>query len=168
MVLFFVSCGEEYVIYMGKDKFENEDLIKWGFPNDIWFHVEDLSSAHVYLRLPDGITMDTIPKDILMECCQLVKENSRDGKKKDKVNVCYTPWENLNKTSSMEVGEVGFKDQKLVLTVSGVCRDLEILKRLRKTMTEKIVDFEKEKESYNIEISNKKKKFYEEQVRLFK
>ncbi|KAF1789322.1 protein of unknown function DUF814 [Phytophthora cactorum] len=37
---------------MGKDKFENEDLIRYGFMEDIWFHVDDLSSAHVYLRLP--------------------------------------------------------------------------------------------------------------------
>lgn len=46
---------------MGRDKFENEDLIKYGFPEDVWFHVENLSSAHVYLRLPKGMTVDTIP-----------------------------------------------------------------------------------------------------------
>lgn len=60
---------------MGKDKFESkllpfyiilridlsyninpfnctdEELIKWGWPEDVWFHVDKLSSAHVYLRL---------------------------------------------------------------------------------------------------------------------
>lgn len=40
------------VVYMGKDKFENEELLKYGFPEDVWFHVDDLSSAHVYLRMP--------------------------------------------------------------------------------------------------------------------
>ncbi len=39
---------------MGKDKFENEKLIEHGWPEDVWFHVDDLSSAHVYLRLPRG------------------------------------------------------------------------------------------------------------------
>lgn len=39
-------------MFMGRDKFENEDLIKYGFPEDVWFHVDNLSSAHVYLRLP--------------------------------------------------------------------------------------------------------------------
>ncbi|XP_035178547.1 coiled-coil domain-containing protein 25 isoform X2 [Oxyura jamaicensis] len=29
----------------------DEDLIKYGWPEDIWFHVDKLSSAHVYLRL---------------------------------------------------------------------------------------------------------------------
>jgi predicted ribosome quality control (RQC) complex YloA/Tae2 family protein len=50
MVLFFES-SEGYVMYMGADKYENEDLIKYGLPEDMWFHVDDLSSAHVYLRL---------------------------------------------------------------------------------------------------------------------
>lgn len=29
----------------------DEDLIKWGWPEDVWFHVDKVSSAHVYLRL---------------------------------------------------------------------------------------------------------------------
>ena len=38
----------------GGDKYENEDLIKWGWPEDVWFHVDKHSSAHIYLRLkPD-------------------------------------------------------------------------------------------------------------------
>ncbi len=40
------------------------------------FHVDDLSSAHVYLRLPDGIDLDHIPETTLEDCCQLVKANS--------------------------------------------------------------------------------------------
>ena len=41
MVLFFEprGCrpgGEDWLIYMGRDKFENEDLIRYGLPNDIW------------------------------------------------------------------------------------------------------------------------------------
>lgn len=31
--------------------YEDEELIKWGWPEDVWFHVDKLSSAHVYLRL---------------------------------------------------------------------------------------------------------------------
>ena len=41
MVFFFEprGCahgGEDWLIYMGRDKFENEDLIRYGLPNDIW------------------------------------------------------------------------------------------------------------------------------------
>lgn len=42
------------MLYMGKDKYENEDLIRYGFPEDVWFHVDNLSSAHVYLRMNRG------------------------------------------------------------------------------------------------------------------
>lgn len=128
---------------MGKDKYENEDLIKYGFPIDIWFHVEDMSSAHVYLRLPENITLDTIPKEILNECSQLVKDNSRDGRKKDKVSVCYTPWDNLLKRSSMDVGEVGFKDQSLVKVIHSIIKDSDLLKVLKKTMEEKEINLER-------------------------
>jgi len=149
---------------MGKDKYENEDLIKYGFPIDIWFHVDNLSSAHVYLRLPDDETIETIPKDILMECLQLVKENSIEGKKKEKVSIVYTPWQNLLKRSSMEIGEVGFKSQNDVITVHNVYPDKDILKRIKKTMEVKEVNFEAEKEAYFKELSNKKKKFFEDNV----
>jgi len=29
----------------------DEELLKWGWPEDVWFHVDKVSSAHVYLRL---------------------------------------------------------------------------------------------------------------------
>ncbi|KAG1681863.1 Coiled-coil domain-containing protein 25 [Nymphon striatum] len=53
MVFYFISnvVSPPYQIYMGLDKHENEDLIKWGWPEDVWFHVDKVSSAHVYLRL---------------------------------------------------------------------------------------------------------------------
>lgn len=79
MVFYFTSRDGKYMYYMGKDKYENEDLIKYGLPEDVWFHVDDLSSAHVYLRMPPGMTMKDIPEDILLECSSLVKANSIVG-----------------------------------------------------------------------------------------
>ena len=43
------------------------------------FHVEDLSSAHVYLRLPEDVTYDQIPEETLQDCAHLVKANSIQG-----------------------------------------------------------------------------------------
>ena len=57
-----------------------------------WFHVDDLSSAHVYLRLKSGQTMDDIPEDCLTDCCSLVKANSIQGCKKSEVYIVYTRW----------------------------------------------------------------------------
>jgi hypothetical protein len=133
-------------------------------PIDVWFHVDNLSSAHVYLRLPDDVSINNIPKEVLNECLQLVKENSIEGKKKDKVSIVYTPWQNLLKRASMEIGEVGFKSQNDVITVHNITEDRQVLKRINKTKEVKEVDFEAEKEAYTKEMANKKKKFFEETV----
>jgi len=93
---------------MGKDKYENEDLIKYGHPEDVWFHVDDLSSAHVYLRMKPDMTLDDISEDLLLDCASLVKANSISGCKQSSVYVVYTRWKNLQKTASMVDGQVGF------------------------------------------------------------
>lgn len=41
MVFYFHPSGfdavkKHYLIYMGKDKFENEDLIRYSIPLDVW------------------------------------------------------------------------------------------------------------------------------------
>ncbi len=135
MVYYFTS-SDGHTIYMGKDKFENEDLIKFGWPEDIWFHVDDLSSAHVYLRLKEGESWDKIDEKLIAECCQLVKANSIEGSKKDFVKVVYTPWENLFKGKQMEVGAVGFKDEKQRRYVNEVAKDRDILRAVFKTKDE--------------------------------
>ena len=53
MVFVFEIRGGFYC-YMGRDKYENEELIKYGWEEDVWFHVDKHSSAHVYVRLPRG------------------------------------------------------------------------------------------------------------------
>jgi hypothetical protein len=93
MVLFFYPRGHEtsrHFIYMGRDKVENEELIAHGWPEDVWcapqrnatqrspgfvadaawratapsrFHVDRLSSAHVYMRLAKGETVADISKE---------------------------------------------------------------------------------------------------------
>ena len=79
MVYFFKSLCGTYTYYMGRDKFENEELIKYGLPEDVWFHVDDLSSAHVYLRMNPGETLDDLTENVLLECASLVKANSIAG-----------------------------------------------------------------------------------------
>ncbi len=65
-----------YLIYMGADKHENDKLIRWGWPEDVWFHVDKLSSAHIYLRLREGETLDDVPEAVIQDCAQLCKQNS--------------------------------------------------------------------------------------------
>eukprot|EP01123_Difflugia_compressa_P007824 TRINITY_DN2180_c0_g1_i1.p1 TRINITY_DN2180_c0_g1~~TRINITY_DN2180_c0_g1_i1.p1 ORF type:complete len:209 (-),score=46.14 TRINITY_DN2180_c0_g1_i1:85-711(-) len=141
-MVFYFTSREPYnmLIYMGKDKFENEELIAYGLPEDIWFHVDNLSSAHVYLRLPIGNTIDDIPEEVLEDCTQLVKQNSIQGCKQNNVSIVYTPWSNLKKTQGMEVGQVGFHDQKLVRKTKIAKKINTVVNRLLKTKKEEYPD----------------------------
>lgn len=135
MVIYFKSnvVQPEAHLFMGNDKFENEDLIKWGWPEDVWFHVSNLSSAHVYLRLKEGESIDNIPSSLLDDCCQLVKANSIQGNKMNNVDIVYTPWSNLKKTASMDVGQVAFHSEKEVRKAKVEKRINAIINRLEKT-----------------------------------
>lgn len=72
---------------MGRDKHENEDLIRYGLPEDLWFHVDDLSSAHVYLRLRKNQRLEDVSESTIHECAQLVKANSIEGCKLKECNI---------------------------------------------------------------------------------
>ncbi|UKZ76956.1 hypothetical protein TrVFT333_004672 [Trichoderma virens FT-333] len=138
MVYYFTSNVVEPAgfIYVGKDKFENEDLIKFGWEED--FHVDKLSSAHIYLRMQPGQTWDNLPEELVMDLAQLTKANSIEGNKKDNITVIYTPWSNLKKDGSMDVGQV-----KRVLVPH---RENPIVNRLNKTKVEKKPDLKAERD----------------------
>ncbi|KAH8693092.1 putative DUF814 domain protein [Talaromyces proteolyticus] len=148
MVYYFVSnvVSPSATIYVGKDKFENEELIKYGLESDV--------CAHVYLRLRDGESWDSIPNDLLEDCAQLTKANSIEGNKKDNITVIYTPWANLMKNASMAAGQVSFHNPKMVKKVFVAARQNPIVNRLNKTRSEKFPDLQAEAE----EIMKKKRR----------
>ncbi|XP_052866579.1 coiled-coil domain-containing protein 25 [Anopheles cruzii] len=148
MVFYFTSnvVQPPVTLFMGLDKYENEDLIKWGWPEDVWFHVYKVSSAHVYLRLEAGQTLDDIPSAVLEDACQLVKANSINGNKMNNVEIVYTMWDNLKKTPVMEVGQVAFHRDKEVRKFRVEKRSNEIVNRLNKTKREESIDFRAERE----------------------
>lgn len=84
--------------------------------------MDDLSSAHVYLKPQDGWTLDTIPEEVLVDCAQLVKANSIEGNKKNDVRIVYTPASNLRKEPSFEAGQVSYHNTKLVLYFIIICQ----------------------------------------------
>ncbi|KAM5229607.1 coiled-coil domain-containing protein 25 isoform 4-T4 [Hipposideros larvatus] len=163
MVFYFTSSSDE-------------DLIKYGWPEDVWFHVDKLSSAHVYLRLHklilldfvssvEGEKIEDIPKEVLMDCAHLVKANSIQGCKMNNVSVVYTPWSNLKKTADMDVGQIGFHRQKDVNIVTVEKKVNEILNRLEKTKMERFPDLAAEKECRDREERNEKKAQIQEMKR---
>mmetsp|Transcript_131254 Transcript_131254/g.379691 ORF Transcript_131254/g.379691 Transcript_131254/m.379691 type:complete len:215 (-) Transcript_131254:263-907(-) len=161
MVFYFKSRCGEFTIYMGKDKYENEDLIKYGQPEDVWFHVDDLSSAHVYLRMKPGMTMDDISEDLLLDCSALVKANSIAGCKKAEVYVVYTRWKNLKKTASMVDGQVGFHRPENVRRCK-VEKNNPIVKQIEKTKEERHPDLYAEQQARLRKIQQQKKEHFKQ------
>ena len=105
MVYYFTSntVSPDAFIYVGKDKVESkfpnllsepivnkiadEELIKYGIEEDVWFHVDKLSSAHIYLRMNEGESWDAIAEELLIDCAQLTKANSIEGSLFSKLDV---------------------------------------------------------------------------------
>ncbi|KAJ5902600.1 coiled-coil domain-containing protein 25 [Penicillium taxi] len=171
MVYYFTSnvVKPSAFIYVGKDKFENEDLINFGLESDVWvgflpaFHVDNLSSAHVYVRLREGDSWENIPEELLEDCAQLTKANSIEGNKKDNITVIYTPWSNLKKDGSMATGQVSFYNPKLVRKVLVRARENPIVNRLNKTRVEKYPDLRAEKEEFEKKKRNNERKARDQQ-----
>lgn len=155
MVFYYKTRDSSYHVYVGKDKYENEQLIQHGWENDVWFHVDKLSSAHVYLRLKDGETIDSIPEGVLEDCAQLVKHNSIEGNKIGNVAVVYTYWSNLKKTGDMDVGQVSFHRPGEVKRITVEKRLNEIVNRLNRTKVESFPDLAKEKMMHVKELNRK-------------
>ena len=149
MVFYFTSQVDPTVtLFMGKDKFENEYLIKYCQKHDIWFHVADLSSAHVYLRTKEPITSyDELTPEQIMECAQLTKANSIEGCKKASVGINYTWATNLLKTNDMSVGSVSYKSNKQVKNIN-IEKDKDIVRKLIKTKREETPNYEAEYKDY--------------------
>lgn len=91
----------------------------------MWFHVKDLSSAHIYLRweIPSHKDQKANKKNlmeldanIVRQCAILTKANSISGSGLDRVVVNYTWASNLKKTGEMKEGAVGFHDNRLVMS----------------------------------------------------
>ena len=137
--------SDDITCYVGRDKHENEFLIQYGWPGDIWFHVEGLSSAHVYFRVMiasnpkiplDGIPIDDLPGDSVEDMKQIVKHNSISGCKLASCKIVWTPHSNLKKTFEMDSGTVTYHNTKLCRY--GRCdKDRVRIKELEKTKRER-------------------------------
>ncbi len=168
-MVFYFTIPEGYLIYMGKDKYENEELIKYAWKEDIWFHVDDFSSAHVYLRLNEEfVSFNQIPKEVLEKCAQLTKANSIEGCKKAEVDVIYTPAHNLKKTHDMDVGTVSYHNKKMVMTIERVEKDRDMIKTIDKTKREAYPDLFQERENNEALKRSKMKTQYNEQKKTQK
>lgn len=141
--------------------------------------------------MQEGQEWDNLPQDLVVDLAQLTKANSIEGNKKDNITVIYTPWSNLKKDGSMEVGQVTFKDTRKVRYAAGRweakwkrswwqwtepdCQQVKrilvpqrenpIVNRLNKTKIEKKPDFKQEKDDRLKELRQRDQAFRQQKVR---
>jgi hypothetical protein len=115
--------------------------------------------------MKEGEQWDALPEELLMDLAQLTKANSIEGNKKDNITIIYTPWANLKKDGSMDVGQVSFKDQKKVKRILVPQRENPIVNRLNKTKVEKKPDFKQEKDDRMRELRKRDQAAQQDRVR---
>ncbi|XBW34641.1 hypothetical protein QEN19_000208 [Hanseniaspora menglaensis] len=135
-----IHDGKCVTLFMGKDKFENDFMIKYFYKemNTIWLHVDKYSSSHVYVKLNASVKSDTNISDIisqnhLNDAIQLCKANSISANKLQKAEIVVTPFINLKKSGEMNPGQVSFKSTRFLKYLTCFSRDNAVINRLEKT-----------------------------------
>jgi predicted ribosome quality control (RQC) complex YloA/Tae2 family protein len=54
-IVFIKNINREITFHIGKNQYENFDVIDQGNPSDIWFHAKNRPSCHVVCQVPQGI-----------------------------------------------------------------------------------------------------------------
>lgn len=138
---FGLDDEKEYTIYMGKDKHENDPLIKKSHPKNLWFHVDKHSSAHLYLQLSleeQSIKFEDLKleESLLTQLGQLTKANSIKANKLNNITIIYTPVDNLYTDGTMDTGTVSFKNGQKVKRIHINKKENSIINKLNKTKSE--------------------------------
>ncbi len=112
--IYFEKLGLDITYYIGKNAKDNFDVIDMGNPNDIWFHIEYLSSSHVVMILPEvEHKMDSkIYNTILKRGALLCKQNTKKMVSLHNVDITYTKLKDVLKTS--RVGSVITQNSKTI------------------------------------------------------
>lgn len=98
-----------YLIKIGQNAIENDDLIKIADQNDLWFHLDNLPSCHLILSSKSDITKNTI-----RYCAEQVKNNTKYRNLK-KVRVNYTQIKNIKRTKT--IGKVIIMGKHSTITI---------------------------------------------------
>ncbi len=97
----FVSA-DGYDMFVGRNDRQNDELVKMGKGNDLWFHIRDFPGSHVLVRVKRGAD---VPRGTIEEAARLaVKYSSRA--KDGKGTVVYTHVKYLKKPKGAAPGKV--------------------------------------------------------------
>lgn len=103
------NLDENLEIYLGENSRDNWDIIDISSQNDMWFHLDNVPSPHVILKITNN--KKKINKQTIIYCCSLCKENSKYCNHK-KITAIYTEIKNISK--GKEIGSVFTKKIKKI------------------------------------------------------
>ena len=98
---YFTSNDIVFEIIVGRNSKENWNLIDESEKEDLWFHIDNKPSCHVFISKP--FECDTFPKDVIIRASVLCKNYSK-SRNDSKVKVIYTTIDNIKK--GKDIGSV--------------------------------------------------------------
>ena len=105
-----IKQNAEY--YLGENAQDNFDIIDQSEPDDIWFHMSNISSCHVIVKIPLNKKLDKkqIHK-IIVQGAEICKQHSKLKSQKG-AEITYTKIKNITKTDI--VGKVELSEHKTI------------------------------------------------------
>ena len=101
---------EGFKIYAGRNNVQNDRLLRFAAPDDIWLHTQKYHSSHVVI-ITEG---KKVPEKVLQKAAEICVYYS-DGKDSGKVPVDYCLRKHVKKPSGGKAGFVTYSNYKTVL-----------------------------------------------------
>jgi len=101
--------------FIGKNAYDNFKIIDISNPNDLWFHINNISSCHVIANISEPEYEFLTKKQLLTiikKGALLCKQNTSKVKEEKKIEIIYTQVKNLVKIPQEE-GSVLTKNTKI-------------------------------------------------------
>jgi predicted ribosome quality control (RQC) complex YloA/Tae2 family protein len=112
VVRYIEAIKQNIEFYVGENAEDNFEIIDVSDPDDIWFHMTNISSCHVVAKLPDNNNFDKKQmRKIIVQGAELCKRNSKLNAERD-VEITYTKIKNLEKTDI--IGSVSIHEFKTI------------------------------------------------------
>jgi predicted ribosome quality control (RQC) complex YloA/Tae2 family protein len=99
-----------YKILVGRNNIQNDRLLRFASPEDIWLHTQKYHSSHVIIVTQGGQVRD----ETLLYAAELCAYYS-DGRESDKIPVDYCKRKFVKKPSKSKAGFVTYTDYKTLL-----------------------------------------------------
>lgn len=108
----FPNIPEPVQFYIGKSQAENHGVLDMAKPEDMWFHLGGVSSAHIIGVVPVGLERKYL-KYIVKHGAHLCKKHTTKVANQKNVAVLYTRVRNVQKTS--KPGEVICSESSILI-----------------------------------------------------